>query len=167
MFCFAFIFSLCFVLFSCLVLCFVLYFSLFCFCSLFFVFVLFACLFVCLFVFSYTCLGPVTAQAQGKNTSLKESNVYSWSRNQVQEWFEEVQLPQLKSSLNFANGKVLVKLYEKYKMHQENFEKEFHEHYKLTYVDTLRLCSALEDLIGHIGILKVSAMILQINKYLQ
>ncbi|XP_072048469.1 uncharacterized protein [Amphiura filiformis] len=69
----------------------------------------------------------------------------SWSTERVQEWFDEIKLPQLKSTLDFFEGSDLKETYDESCTSPKAFEKLCKEA-GLEYIDQKRFGSALKKL---------------------
>ncbi len=69
----------------------------------------------------------------------------TWSQNRVQQWFEEIKLPQLKSKLDFFGGEDLLDLYNDSLNKPDDF-KNTCEDSGLKPVDIRRLKSELRKL---------------------
>ncbi|XP_072022141.1 uncharacterized protein [Amphiura filiformis] len=94
--------------------------------------------------------GPVSAQnaetTGAAAPSATESSVSSWSTERVQVWFEEVKLPQLKSSLDFFEGKDVESLYRDSCNDKSSTYRKTCEECGLKEIEIRRLTAALRKL---------------------
>ncbi|XP_072049173.1 uncharacterized protein [Amphiura filiformis] len=92
---------------------------------------------------------PKQVEVLGAAVSLQTSvftSASTWSSERVQEWFEEVGLPQLKATLNFFKGKDLEELYKESCDTPEDFKATCEESGLKTNLDKKRLKSGLREL---------------------
>lgn len=86
-----------------------------------------------------------TKSSQKKSTNA-DDDIRSWSKARVQKWFEEKDISELCSVLDFCDGKHLQTLYTRHSTSPEALQADFKSDLGLAFQIRLKFVTALEEL---------------------
>ncbi|XP_072020756.1 uncharacterized protein [Amphiura filiformis] len=100
--------------------------------------------------------GVIPKQASIQQTSpsrlpIKQSNkttkdVSTWTKEDVQDWLKEKELPELCSPLSFCTGAHLMEMYEQYQESKQEFKKDIKSEYNMGRSTLIKFITALTEL---------------------